>query len=523
MSTLTAEQMEAEKCRIDAEMDHKDQNILNPSKPTIVEVIEHEEPKAYYPATVTEADVRATFKDTGFDPLVKAYEAMTTPALPLPIALPKALINYGCGFSGKKSIEDIRNMVKMPTENQKDLQDVFQSEADKRYGTKSESETIERDVDCEDPDFGFSGNDLARIRIKTGLGQVANVYSLIVAPASSGKNHGDLDIIIAKRMHWFVGTQSSASGFLDQLINIPNGYLRIGEMQEWFNVKSWEYSMKKVVTDIFNQGHFKVALSTRNNVAPRETNYCYPNILGLIQPQIFLNTVAQCDADSGFLARNLIFHTDDKTWRDARTDIDSLKLQSKIIKVLKRIESKKGDVEVPQDYLKHLKIPLENPNLDSHWRRLVNEYGPRFACFYAIPDVDWNDGSKIILTKEHWDKAEILIRYCFQNAASLITNIGNNDVKIIRLEGIRKRLMDIISECTDPHGLGKKELQQKCLSYKDSTGHKMSPEELIKQLQGLLTIESIEAVKIDGDKIIPLKQSPYQMANDRGVRYRLPR
>lgn len=77
------------------------------------------------------------------------------------------------------------------------------------------------------------------------------------------------------------------------------------------------------------------------------------------------------------------------------------------------------------------------------WRRLVNEYYPRFATLLSVAPGDASP--RIELTPEAWRRAGILEQYFFAQAEAVLTNI-HDDQEMNRFESLCRRIMTIIGD-----------------------------------------------------------------------------
>jgi len=336
---------------------------------------------------VTNSDIREVLEDTILGELVRLYSCATIPPLPLEVALLKAIVSCGCALSEKR-------------------QPGFDStQGNLRY-------VIQR------------GADLARLRIDTAGGQVCNAYVLTVGNSASGKDIGNLLDLAMDHYNWNLGTSGSAEGILDALIDIPNGLLNISEMQNYLEPRHYLSKSASTLTQTFSKGYFKMNLSHRCGGPPRECNYAYPNIYANIQPGVLEKYVRQTDISSGFLGRFIMALMPRFYGRPAI--FDRQQILNELVICLDLFRRKEGVVTVPALYLNDISqmFQQESPQqLDSCWRRLVNEYGPRLAIMLSITREVSSQTARVELTDQCWEGAEKLVLWFFAHAEKLLSNV----------------------------------------------------------------------------------------------------
>jgi len=319
---------------------------------------------------VTDDDVRAAIQNSQLAKIVAAMESVTSPPLPLAVSLTKAIPLAGCALS-------------QPCDGY-DLIDDAQEK---------------------------TGIELARVRINTAAGQACNVFALVVAPSGTGKDIGGVQSRLASRFGWNVGTSGSAEGLADAFMDNPAGLLSVSEFSPWIDSKHWQSKAASWMTAAFNEGSFKVNLSRRQG-GERASRYCYPNIIANVQPETLEACNTKYAMALGFLPRFLIGHVKETpTWRPTTNDIkDKIEAAHVALSQYRLIE---GVVEVPSGYLEglHAELTEHKAPLQSHWGRLVNEYGPRLALMLSA--------SRRIET-EHWDRTEVLLRWYYAQAEEVL-------------------------------------------------------------------------------------------------------
>jgi len=353
--------------------------------------------------TIANEDILAILEGTYLGEMVKHFSVVTKPPLPLEAALIKSIVLAGCALSEK---------------TQKPL---------------SERER-----------YLLAGARLARLRIDTAGGQVANAYAILAGDSTAGKDIGNLlDLMIAK-YRWNAGTAGSAEGLADRLMMVNNGLISISELSKWLDRRHWQYKATPFLTESFNKGFFAHSFSVRSRTEMRSINYCYPNIIANIQPEVFEEIACRQDINSGFLGRFLYCKMPDFYGRPAHFDVEkNMDGLSLCVDVFRR---KSGVVTVPEDYLDEIFQMFRREGADklqASWKRLVNEYGPRFAVMLSIT-MDTRFSDEVIIKDETWKKAAILTQWFYSHAEQMLSGIedGNEFTKF--REKLFKRIFKAI-------------------------------------------------------------------------------
>jgi hypothetical protein len=288
------------------------------------------------------------------------------------------------------------------------------------------------------------GSRAARLCIDTAGGQVANAYAMLVANSASGKDIGNLLDIMARQFNWSIATGGSAEGIADSLVKTNNGLISISELADWLDQKHWQHKATGFLTDAFNKGFFEFALSKRGRYEERVVNYCYPNIIANIQPEVFEETVSRIDASKGFLARFLYCKMPEFYGDPAKFDIEMI--ITRMTACIEAFRLKRGIVDVHEGYLSELSKMFRKespPSLHSCWRRLVNEYGPRFAVMLSVSDKNSSD-EKVILDDNCWEGAAILTQWFFGHAERMLSGIEDGSPFSKQREKLFKRVFKVI-------------------------------------------------------------------------------
>ena len=321
---------------------------------------------------VTAADVRKAIDGTLIGDMVNILQSVTVPPLPLELTLPKALALAGCGMS-------------------------------------QPDQEIAKDENAP------PGIHRSRFRIATAGGQSCNVWSLIVALSGTGKDIGNLADNVASLHGLHVGTSGSAEGLADAFTENGAGLLMASEFAPYMDAKAWQHHAADFLTHAWNKGHFRVNLSKRSgNTSPRESKYCYPSIVANIQPRTFTERFDMLAVESGFLGRFLVSYMPDGTAHRPRCGaVDMVKELDECFLCFLRCH---GVYTPPEGYLGDVLTMFveQGAEYPAAYSRLVNEYGPRFACMLACK----TDGS-IRVEPHHWDGAAVLVQWFYSKAEAL--------------------------------------------------------------------------------------------------------
>ena len=371
--------------------------------------VEDEEPEEVTPdpapwRDITSKDIQESIEGTMLGEMTKLYASVTVPPLPLEAALLKAIVTAGCALSGPGT-PSVKNGLLPPT-----------------------------------------GAQRARLRINTAGGQVCNIYALLAANSASGKDIGNILDSVTTAKNWNIGTSGSAEGIAEALKQIPNGLISISEFMNWLDEKHWQHKATSFLTEAFSKGYFRHNFSSRSGKnGQSSSDYCYPNIIANIQPEVFENIVRSQDIASGFMGRFLYAKMPEFFGDPAKIDISDILRQFATIIVL--FEKKHGIVEVPDDYSKSLSkmFKMYSPEkLHPIWRRLVNEYLPRLAVMLSIDFRIRTQGDTVILEKEHWQKAEKMVQWFFAHAEKMLMMVEDQTNQARNQEKIMRRIVSII-------------------------------------------------------------------------------
>lgn len=373
------------------------------------EIIEDLEPEPE-PApwrNITSDDIRAVIEGTFLGEMTKLYSSVTVPALPIEAALLKSIVTVGCALSGPGTPDVMKHGLILPT-----------------------------------------GIDRARLKINTAGGQVCNVYALLAANSASGKDIGNLLDAITTARNWNLGTSGSAEGIAEALKNSPNGLISISEFMNWIDERHWQHKATSFLTEAFSKGYFKHNFSSRGGKnGSSSCDYCYPNIIANIQPEVFENVVNVTDISSGFLGR-FIYAKMPEFFGDPAI-FDRTKILQRFNELIPYFERKHGSVEVAPGYGKELSEMFQQYSprkLHPVWRRLVNEYMPRFAVMLSVDFQSRSQGDAVLLELKHWTGAAKMVLWFFKQAEELLAPIESASKQAKEQERIMRIIMRTIAK-----------------------------------------------------------------------------
>ena len=218
------------------------------------------------------------------------------------------------------------------------------------------------------------------------------------------------------------------------------GLLTLSELGNFLNPQRWEHKASSFLTQAFNAHEVRITLSKRNG-GDRDIRYCCPSILANIQPKVLAGATDTLLVDSGFLPRFLFSRCEaEQSWRPRAGGLDIYPLRQAFLDYQK-INAK---VVVPQDYLQDVldEFNQNGAQYPSHFNRLVNEYGPRLAVMLAAnPSMP----SEVIITDEHWQRTEILIKWFYGMAEAVLSQIEES-AHVRKLEDRLSRMRAFIKK-----------------------------------------------------------------------------
>lgn len=429
--------------------------------------------------SVTNDDICGVIDGTLLGEMAGLYASITKPNLPLEAALLKAIVTAGCALSGPGA----------PDTDQISLL----------------------------PPIGALR---ARLRINTAGGQVCNVYALLAANSASGKDIGNLLDTITEAKQWSLGTSGSAEGIAEALIKKPNGLISISEFMNWLDEKHWQYKATSFLTEAFSKGFFRHNFSSRGGKnGTSECDYCYPNIIANIQPEVFERIVKMQDISSGFMGRFIFARMPVFFGDPARVDIN--RILTRFGELLPVFERKKGVVDVPEDYGAELSAMFRQyspEKLHPSWRRLVNEYLPRFAVMLSMDYQAHTQGEAVILREQNWTGAKKMVQWFFGQAETLLAQVEDETLTAKIQEKLIRRFVQIIAKYDRGKGVSLRQLSQ----HASHTG--TTAEQRYNLMLEVIERGIIQAVDSKGTAI-PIQGMKYDAFNKdgRGIKFKVKR
>lgn len=356
---------------------------------------------ALYPwRNITHTEVLKSLDGTQLGGLISALSKNYRPAGPLPIMLLQGIMMMSLGLTHRGTPEIIerhrKNYLNDHAEN----------------------------VSFETPPAYKS-----QVVIRTGTGNVPNIYGLIVAPSSTGKGISIPGVISAAGYQEY--HKASIEGLQDAAMNDPHILLSLPEFSACLGDRR-QKGFKESLTDLFNHGTFKEVLSKRKNTHIREADWFYPTVMASIQPESLNRVGRLIDLKQGLLTRFLIGYLseEDMTYEinPCNPDIgsDSIAFQERFLK-LSRLE---GIIEVPDpNYNTVFMAPFKDKIASSLLpllNRYANEYLPRLALILSLP-LELTEGFHLEITMEHLRCATTLLQYIFAMAERALG--GLNDLE----------------------------------------------------------------------------------------------
>jgi hypothetical protein len=384
---------------------------------------------------VSTKDVEAAISGTMLEAMVEVLRSPTNPPLPFEIGLAKALPVFGAFLCGEAKPDPGRLAIHQLSR----------------------------------------GIDRARVKIDTAGGQACNVWSILVAPSSSGKDIGGLADELLKKHELFLGTAGSEEGIADALAEKGNGVMMISEMANWLDKRHWQSKAAGFLTYAWNKGFFVHAMSRRSKDAPeaRAADYCYPSIAASIQPEILKTLASRADMDSGFLGRFLMIQHEDCAWfpfpckldkRGAMATLDSMADTLMAVNGTIRPAEEKYQAELANMFISH------DAGIRPVVNRLCNEYLLRIALFLMIDGRE--DRLPSVFSQDAIERAGIVCQWLYGHAERLCGNLTESRetnereakmdriVRLVETRGAAGTKWSDISQCRSTRSIQSKERQE---------------------------------------------------------------
>ncbi len=399
-------------------------------------VLDAEPPEPERPwRNIATEDVRGALEGTLLGDLADLYGSVTNPPLPLEASLQKAVVTAGCCLTGQAT----------------------QEELNARHGGGNVVSAM------------LTGANRARLVIDTAGGQLCNIYAMICANSASGKDIGNL---LGKFAHfpnnsalpngqpgtaadWNIGNAGSAEGLAYALTQKPNGLIQISELANWIDPLHWQHKATSFLTEAFSSGSFSQTFSERGKGSPmRSADFCAPNIIANIQPEVFDAYVSQIDLDTGFLGR-FLFARMPEFYGDPR-NFDMAGKLTRLQELTKPFLGKRGIVKFEEGYQLGLKSVFYGNcerKLYPSWRRLISEYYPRLCVMLSLTSDPATLGGEVVVTEDTKARAALIVKWYFAQAEKMLFSISPSYGKSKDTERLYKRLFEIVRDADRGDGV----------------------------------------------------------------------
>lgn len=384
---------------------------------------------------VSTKDVEAAISGTMLEAMVDVLRSPTNPPLPFEIGLAKALPVFGAFLCGEAKPDHGRLAVHQLSR----------------------------------------GIDRARVKIDTAGGQACNVWSILVAPSSSGKDIGGLVDELLKKHELFLGTAGSEEGIADALAKKGNGVMMISEMANWLDKRHWQAKAAGFLTYAWNKGFFVHAMSRRSKDAPeaRAADYCYPSIAASIQPEILKTLASRADMDSGFLGRFIMIQHDDRAWFPFPCKLDKRGAMATLDSMAATLMAVHGRIRPPEERYQAALAKMfidHDAGIRPVVNRLCNEYLLRIALFLMIDGRE--DRLPAVFQAEAIERAAIVCQWLYGHAERLCGNLTESReanereakmdriVRLVETRGAAGTMWRDISQCRSTRSIVSKERQE---------------------------------------------------------------
>lgn len=350
---------------------------------------------------VTNDDVMEAIKGSFLEVLCTSAAKNYHGQAPLPIILIQSLVLMGVALTRKNKFADYTVQLPLFPEDWSEEQEELDRIQDLLPARKS------------------------KVWIKTGLGNVPNVFGLLVAPSGAGKGIHYSQVVQTLGYSEFSG--GTLEGLMDAAMDNPHILINMPEFGAMLQGKSTAVDkLKKGLTDLFSAGRFTEALSSRKNKEERGVDWFFPSVLASVQPEVLQSVGRSLDIYQGFFSRFLIGYLSENEMNykfnpcnpDAAYDFAKISLgMKKIAKLQTPIFV--NDNEYNLKFIEPMR-ELIDPKMRPVLERYGNEYLPRIALMLLIPADDIRLFSLLRLTEEHFQRATVVMHRIFSMAEAAL-------------------------------------------------------------------------------------------------------
>ena len=265
----------------------------------------------------------------------------------------------------------------------------------------------------------------SRVWIDTGLGNVPNVFGLLVAPSGAGKGINYAQAVQNIGYSEFSG--GTLEGVMDAAIDNPHILINMPEFGAMLQGKGASVDkLKKGLTDMFSAGRFTEALSSRKSKAERGVEWFYPSVLASVQPEVLQAVGRSLDIYQGFFSRFLIGYLseNDMDYEFNPCNPDAAMDFAKISFGLRKIAQIQTAVCVAdKEYNLKFMEPMRkliDPKMRPVLERYGNEYLPRIALMLMITADNLRIPIPPILREKHFQRATVVLHRIFSMAEAAL-------------------------------------------------------------------------------------------------------
>jgi hypothetical protein len=146
--------------------------------------------------------------------------------------------------------------------------------------------------------------------------------------------------------------------------------------------------------------------------------------------------------DSGFLGRLIVAEMPHDYLAYPRNGDLSNEVAT-LVNCLKVLNQKEGDIHPPEHYQESLYKMFSEHKAEPYtaWKRLCNEYYPRFALLLSMPHDDTSKAA--VITEDGWRRAAVLVQYFFGEAERVFGGL-HFDPRQGKFEGLCDRILNFV-------------------------------------------------------------------------------